>query len=124
MKIYLAHSREFDYEKELYLPVRSDEALPQAEIILPHESGHDHAHGREFYAQLSLMIAEVSYPSTGLGIELGWAFDSEVPIVCIYRKGSHVSGSLRAVTDQFYEYASKTGLTQIIQNIIHQHVHA
>lgn len=31
-----------------------------------------------------LMIAEVSLPATGLGIELGWAKAFKVPILCMY----------------------------------------
>ncbi len=117
MKIYTAHSREFDYENELYQPIRSAEQLPQSDIILPHENDKASANGRDFYKQLDLVIAEVSYPATGLGIELGWAFDSGVPIVCIYQSGKHYSGSLYAVTKQFYEYHNSDELISIIKTL-------
>ncbi len=117
MKIYIAHSREYDYERELYAPIRSSNNLNQSEIILPHETPSSN-HTREFYAELDLIIAEVSYPATGLGIELGWAFDSKVPIVCIYQKDKHYSGSLHAITEHFYEYSNSAELIEIIQKII------
>ena len=116
--IYIAHSRDFDYENLLYKPIRSNKNLPQDEIILPHEPGHDNNHTREFYANLDLVIAEVSYSATGLGIELGWAFDSQVPIVCLYQSGKKYSGSLHAVTDQFYEYHNELELIKIIKKLI------
>lgn len=118
MKIYIAHSREFDYEKNLYQPIRAAKNLNQSEIILPHETASQGNNSREFYAELDLVIAEVSYPATGLGIELGWTFDSGVPIVCIYQKGRHYSGSLRAVSNRFYEYADSSELIKIIQDIV------
>lgn len=120
MNIYIAHSREFDYQKDLYQPIRSDSELPQADIILPHEPGHDPNHGREFYTNLDLVIAEVSYPATGLGIELGWASDDQVPIYCLYRQDCRPSGSLHAVTDKFYSYATESEMLQIMQQIINQ----
>lgn len=118
MKIYIAHSREFDYEKELYWSIRASKKLPQADIILPHEPGYDNQQDRDFYRHLDLIIAEVSYPATGLGIELGWAADDHTPIACIYRAGRKYSGSLHAVTDHFYEYNSNEELQAAIEHII------
>lgn len=120
MKIYIAHSREFDFKTELYNPIRQAQGLPQAEIVLPHEFSDKSDNTREFYDNLDLMIAEVSYPATGLGMELGWAFDSKVPIVCIYRHGKKFSGSCYAVTDQFYEYETPGDLPNLIAKIIEQ----
>ena len=104
MKIYIAHSREFDYQTELYTPIREDTNLPQDDIILPHEPSHDPKHSRDFYRKLDLMIAEVSYPATGLGIELGWAADDQVPIY--------------AVTDHVLTYSSSAEMLNLIEKII------
>lgn len=121
MKIYIAHSRSYNYEEELYQPIRQSELLRNFEIILPHEISQESNNSRDFYSNLDLIIAEVSYPTTGLGIELGWAFDSNVPIVCISRSGVKVSGSLHTVTDQFYEYENEADLISIITKIIQNH---
>lgn len=121
MKIYVAHSREFDYEKELYHPIRSDQNLPQTDIILPHEAGQNINFGRKFYSQLDLVIAEVSYAATGLGIELAWAYDAHVPIICISKSGARISGSLHAVCDHFYEYANTESLIKLVEDIISHH---
>lgn len=50
------------------------------------------------------MVAEVSQPSTGLGIELGWADFFMHPIIGIYHKGSKVSKSLNVVCKEIVEY--------------------
>ncbi len=117
--IYIAHSREYDYEKELYQPVRSIAELDQTQIILPHETERHNT--REFYRTLGLMIAEVSYPATGMGIELGWANDDKTPIICVYRQGTKPSGSLWAVTDRFYEYQDMAELKTLITKIIQEY---
>ncbi len=118
MKIYLGHSRHYDYENLLYRPIRAATGLSQYDIILPHETTSASNNSRDFYQNLDLFIAEVTYPATGLGIELGWAFDSGTPICCIYQAGAKVSGSLYAVTNQFYEYKDSADLVQLIQRLI------
>lgn len=117
MAVYIAHSREFDYQKELYEPIRGDSNLSKKEVILPHEFSQTSDNTREFYKNLDVMIAEVSFPATGLGIELGWAFDSNVPIVCIYHQGAKISGSLNAVTKEFYEYNSTEQMLEITTQV-------
>jgi len=52
-------------------------------------------HSRDFYTNLDLFIAEVSYRATGLGIELGWASDDNIPIYCFYKKGTIPNSSFK-----------------------------
>lgn len=64
------------------------------------------------------MIAEVSFPSTGLGIELPWADSFECPIICIHRKGSKISNSLKIICKNFIEYTSQEDLIKQISNLL------
>ncbi len=67
------------------------------------------------------MIAEVSYPSTGQGIEIGWANASNVPIICIYRSGMGPSGALRFISNQIVEYSSPDDMVAKLRSIIADH---
>ncbi len=118
MRIYIGHSKTFDYKNELYLPIRNYDNLREYEIILPHEKSDTSSNTRAFYRNIDLFIVECSYPATGLGIELGWAYDDNKPIYCIYKKGMKIGGSLKTVTNNFYEYSNTEELLIIIENII------
>ena len=118
MRIYIAHSREFNFKNELYIPMRTDEELKKYEVILPHEISDFSSNTRDFYKDVDLIIAECSYPSTGLGIELGWAFDDNIPIYCIYKKGIKVSGSIYAITQNIFEYKDINEMLKIIEKIV------
>ncbi len=83
MKIYFCHSREFDYQKELYDPIRESHLNTQHEIIFPHENNFQTINTKEVIKNCDIIFAEVSFPSTGLGIELGWADTYVIPIVCV-----------------------------------------
>lgn len=112
MKIYIGHSREFNYKEELYKPIRNSRLNDEHEIIFPHEV-HEEAKDfvtRDIIKTCDVMVAEVSFPATGLGIELGWANSSKCPIICIYKKGSKISGSLKVICDKFIEYTDKKDL--------------
>ncbi len=57
-----------------------------------------------------LIIAEVSFPATGQGIELGWASMLDIPIICIYKEGAKVSGSLHAVSKKLLMYTDEQNM--------------
>ena len=122
MKIYVAHSKDFDYKNELYAPIRGDEKLKEHQIFLPHDVSASSSNTRDFYSDIDLMIAECSYPSTGLGIELGWAFDDHVPVFAIHKQGTKVSGSVYAVTDNIAEYTDSNDMLEMIRSTISQNV--
>ncbi len=120
MRIYVAHSTSFDYKEELYLPIRQSDLNSQHRFILPHEHSNDPYDSKMLIstAQVDLIVAEVSYPSTGLGIELGWADSCGIPIVCVHRADSKHSGSLKVVTDKIVSYTSHDDLIRGLEDIL------
>ncbi len=118
MKIYVAHSTQFNYQEELYKPLRSSQLDTKNEIILPHENSLELFNSKEYFDSCDLVIAEVSFPSTGEGIELGWANIKNVKIICVYRAGSKFSSSLKAVSKDFIEYSSSSDLIQKLEKLL------
>lgn len=103
MKIFIAHSSDFDYSKKLYQPLRRSKLNDEHQILLPQENGKQ-VITKEMIKGVDLLVSEVSCPSTGQGIELGWADLLGTPIVCISEKGAKISTSLHNVTDVFMTY--------------------
>ena len=87
-------------------------------FVLPHELEEKNENTRDFYKTLDIVIAECSYPSTGLGIELGWLYDDKIPIYCIYKIGKKISDSIKTVTSNIYEYKDINDMIEIIRKII------
>lgn len=112
MKIYVTHSSGYDYQNELYQPLRKSELNHLHEIILPHENSTDQFNSKKYMKDCNLILAEVSYPSTGQGIELGWANLYEVPIVCLYKKGVKPSASLKIISNTLIEYENSGDMIQ------------
>lgn len=122
MKIYIAHSRCFDFQKELYEPIQNSSLAKEHIFIFPHsESDEPYSSKGVFQNGCDLIIAEVSYPETGLGIELGWADILKIPIVCVYKKNSKISGSLKVITDMFLEYSNADDLLAKVAQVIQKH---
>ena len=120
MKIYIGHSKTLDFKNDLYEPIRLSALNKKHEIILPHEL-HENASDfitKDIIKTCDLIVAEVSFPATGLGIELGWANAFQRPIICIYRKGAKTAGSLKVITDNFIEYTDKNDMIQKLTNAI------
>lgn len=117
MKIYFGHSRDFDFKNELYKPIRESTLNGEHEILFPHET-EEFFNSKDRIKNCDLMIAEVTFPATGLGIELGWAEMQKIPVLCVYKKGCKISGSLKVVTKDFIEYEYAEDLIKKITKFI------
>jgi hypothetical protein len=104
MNIYISHSGSYNYESELYEPIRASDLAKIHRFFLPHEPRNIDTDAKAELQQTDILIAESSMPSTGQGIELAQAEAADVPIVCFYKTGSKPSGSLRFVTKEIVEY--------------------
>ena len=119
MKIYIGHSSDFDYVGELYTPIRQSSLNNEHDFILPHEKSDTPYSSKEFFENnCDIFIAEVSYPSTGLGIELGWADYCSTNTICIYKQGAKVTGALNAIDTELVEYIDSDDMINKIGEII------
>lgn len=108
-KIYVGHSTQFDYETELYAPLKK---LTRYAFIFPHEELLQPHNTRNIIANADIFLAEVSYPSTGLGIELGWANDANIPIICIYKKEYTFSSAIKLIANDMIEYNNMEDISE------------
>lgn len=118
MKIYFAHSKDFDFIKDYYLPIQNNNDLKKETLIFPHKNDRNNKHERSFYSNLDLFIAEVSYRATGLGIELGFASDDHIPIYCFYKKGTKPNSSLKCIAKDILEYNTSEELANKVAQIV------
>lgn len=122
MNIYISHSRSFDFKNELYEPIRNSVLSQEHTFILPHENDETPFNTKELFQKkgCDLVIAEVSYPATGQGIELGWAEMLGIPIICIYKDGAKISGSLSVISKKFLMYTDTENMIQDISGVLRQ----
>lgn len=119
MKILVTHSSNFDFHNKLYEPLRESLFNNKYEILLPQERQREKL-TKDIIKECAVIIAECSLPSTGQGIELGWADAFNIPIICIHEKGSKFSHSLRYVSDIFIEYANEAEMIKLLQERLEQ----
>jgi len=117
MKIYVSHSKEIDFANDLYKPLRESGLDKLHTFVLPHE-GQKSLNVKKTLKDYDLVIAEVSIPATGQGIELGWADMLGVPILCVSREGNEKSKSLKYVTDKFLTYKDSNDLVAKISEFL------
>jgi hypothetical protein len=120
MNIYISHSSGYDYENELYKPIKESGLSAIHHFFLPHEPENIDAAATDELKQTDVLVAEASLPSTGQGIELGQANVAGVPIICFYKTGTKPSGSLRFVTNKIVEYGDIHDLLAKLQTELNQ----
>lgn len=118
MKIYFGHSKELDY-LNYYRSITDN--IKEYTFLFPHVQSSESRNGRLFYKpeNFDVFIAEVTYPATGLGIELGFAYDEKIPIYCFYKKGSKPSNSLKSVTNNIIEYTDMSDFLTKLEELLH-----
>lgn len=111
MNIYISHcGGNYDYENELYQPIKESQLAKKHHFFLPHEPQNIDMDAVEELKHTDVLVAEASYPSTGQGIELAQAKAANVPIICFYKAGAKTSSSLRFVTNRVVEYTDVSDL--------------
>lgn len=120
MKIYVTHSRSFDFKNKLYVPIRKSRLNSLHEFILPHEESDEPYDSKTLIMcdSLDLLLAEVSYKSTAQGVELGWADSRNTPIALLYDKDLRPSNSLRRVSNLWVPYSNEIELVEGIERAI------
>ena len=118
MRVCVCHATKgFEYGSELYAPIRASALDAEHEFLLPHEAGAG-SHTKARIESCDLVLAEVSYPSTGTGIELGWADAAGVPVACVYREGSDPSGALKHVAKAMVAYDGPRDLERAVREAL------
>lgn len=118
MNIYISHSTSYDYERELYVPLKNSLLYNLYSLTFPHERSSEPFSTKEYFDTCDLVIADVSYPSTGQGIELGWASMMKIPIIAIHRKSAPISSSISVVTSQILGYHDIKEAIELITPLI------
>ena len=125
MKIYCAHSSAFDYRHDWYDVLRTSPLAVEHELIFPHEHEAIQKNSYSTLQSVDCVLAEVSYPSLGLGIELGWANSLQKPLYCLYTSDSRLSPSAANIATDCAAYNSKEELIYLISQFIsHEMNHA
>lgn len=118
MKIYVSHASGSDYKTELYQPLRSSDLNSRVKFILPHEKTDELFDSKAEIKTSQWVLAEVSTPSFGVGIELGWADAYGVPIIAVHKQGTSKSNSVEHVARHFLEYRNSEDLIRWLNKII------
>ncbi len=118
--VYIGHSREFDYENELYAPLKASELAVQYHFIFPHDENGDEFISSRDLKDVDLFVAEVSFPSLGLGIELGFSHLYGVKTVCLHKTTSKVTSALKHINCTVLTYNSTAELLERIKNALLQ----
>lgn len=118
MKIYVGHAGSYNYKAELYDVLKESVLWHQHEFILPYEHIDAPKDSESIIRTCHILLADVSYPSTGLGIELAWARQAGIPVLAVHQKSAKFSNSVAVVTTNIAAYNSHLEIITILENFI------
>jgi hypothetical protein len=115
MNIYISHSKQFDYQNQLYKPLLNSTIAKNHPLFLPHRNSNKTNDSKQIIKNSDLFIVESSIPSFGVGIEVGWANCFNIPIIVLYKRSLKLSDSIRIVSQEIIPYDT---IDNIIPNLI------
>lgn len=120
MKIYVAHAgkEKWDFEGGLYAPLLESGLAAHHDFVLPYRHVKAMTHSENIIKGCDLLLAEVTYPSLGCGIEMAWAKQYGVPVLAIHQEGSKASSSVQAITGNVVTYTDSRDLINIIEQAL------
>lgn len=120
VKIYLSHSTKYDYKKEFYEPLKQSilNKIHDINYFLQDDSPAKVKNSKEIIKDCDLIIADITFQSTAIGIEIGWADAFNKKIILIYKKGSTVSKYMSLISEDIIEYADSSDLINKLEKIV------
>lgn len=118
MKVFVSHATSFNFKDELYKPIKNSALFSKHKFLFPHDTDEVFSTKDTIQNICDVVLAEVSFPSTGQGIELGWAEDKKKKVICVYKSGTKPSGSLKIITDTILEYSNTNDLISKISTVL------
>jgi len=123
MKIYVAHSSGYDYRSELYAPIKQSRLSELYSFHLPHDISIEPSPNekvKETIKNCVYFVADVSYPSIGLGIEMGWAEMFGVPILVMHKHGNKISNVVGLMTKNIFTYKDKNEMIKNLEKYLNK----
>ena len=109
-KLYVGHAtKDFDFEGLLYSPLQHSDIALSHQLILPHAAGGGPFKSEALFKNADgdlLMLADLSVPSIGLGMEIAWARQYKIPVLFCAQTGSSPSSAAEFVWGTRYRLIS------------------
>lgn len=112
--IYLAHSSKFDFKNDLYEPIKRSNLADIYDFIYLMETPGNLPNTKEMIRSFNAVIGEISYPSTGAGIEIGWADALGIPLVLIHNQSYNPPEYYKTISSYVSEYDNAENIPEII----------
>lgn len=119
-QIYLAHSSKYDFQNELYKPIKASLLMSDYDFIFLLDTPNYLPNTKELIKTYSLVIAEMSYPSTGAGIEIGWADAFNIPIILIHNELFNPPPYLKTMSPFILKYNKANDIPILLAPILEE----
>jgi hypothetical protein len=116
LKIYFSHASDSSFARAISNALKSGKDF---DIIFPHERSSEPCSIRPLLetGAIDLVLAEVSCPSTGQGIELAWADAANISIICVYEHTQKPSSSLAMIRTRVMPYRNTEEVLDLITSL-------
>ena len=104
LRLYIGHATQgFNYKNTLYVFLKKSAWAKNHSLILPHDNNTVPIDSKKLFTEAKqdlIMLADLSAPSTGLGMEIFWAKQYSIPVIFCAQEGSNPTSAVKFVWER------------------------
>lgn len=112
--VYLAHSSKFDFKNKLYEPIKRSKIGNLYDFIYLMDNPGNLPNTKEMIQTCQAVIGEISYPSIGAGIEIGWADAFDIPLILIHNHSYNPPEYYKTFSSYLLKYDDPERIPEIL----------
>lgn len=117
-KIYLAHSSKYDFQSELYQPIKQSALMDDYDFVFLLDTPDFLPNTKELIKSYDAVVAEIGYPTTGAGIEIGWADAFGIPLIFIHKDDFKPAAYYYDMGENIISYVSSGDMIEKLQQVL------
>ncbi len=118
LNIYFMHSKNFNYEEQIYKKVLSSSICLSQNIVLPYSNSNKNKYAKDLINKADIVIVDLYLPSFGLSLELKWLFKCKNKKVLFLSQDNKIPKKYEKLISNISVYDDVNSYTDIIENFI------
>lgn len=118
LNIYFMHSKNFNYEEQIYKKVLSSSICLSQNIVLPYSNSNKNKYAKDLINKADIVIVDLYLPSFGLSLELKWLFKCKNKKVLFLSQDNKIPKKYEKLISNISVYDDVNSYIDIIENFI------
>ncbi len=121
LNVYFVHSRNIDFNNDIYMPVLRSNILSKHTLIFPETEENKNTYYKDLMDKADLFIVDLTNPDTGFNLELKQAITLKKPILALAKKSIGYEEKYQKLLKNVIGYSSPSELCYFVETFVNNY---